>query len=158
MIHFSKKITIYLISSIFFIFTLNATSSFSGFTGLKINYSANNRSALVRLSAICGISPRIEIRSADAACNPYIAFKLILAAGIEGIKNGDSSLYESYSENLPENMETALELSRSSEFVYANLPEKVTDIFFRNLEKQLDIMKNYNDIRSFSDDYYFPYI
>ena len=42
MIHFSKKITIYLISSIFFIFTLNATSSFSGFTGLKINYSANS--------------------------------------------------------------------------------------------------------------------
>lgn len=139
--------------------TVNSYSRFGvGSAPKKINYSANNRSALVRLSAICGISPRIEIRSADAACNPYIAFKLILAAGIEGIKNGDSSLYESYSENLPENMETALELSRSSEFVYANLPEKVTDIFFRNLEKQLDAMKNYSDIRSFSDDYYFPYI
>ena len=55
MVHFSKKITIYLISSIFFIFTLNATSSFSGFTGLKINYSANSIDSEVCLARFIGI-------------------------------------------------------------------------------------------------------
>lgn len=139
--------------------TINSYSRFGvGSAPKQINYSASNRSALVRLSAVKGISPRIEIRSADAACNPYIAFKLILAAGIEGIKTGDSTIYENYSENLPESLEAALNLARSSDFVRRNLPEKVTAMFFSHFEKQLDMLRNYEDVHSFSDEFYFPYI
>ncbi len=51
----------------------------------------NNRSALVRVPMYKphkGGSTRIEFRSLDSACNPYLAFALILAAGLKGIEEG----------------------------------------------------------------------
>jgi len=52
-----------------------------------IAWSASNRTALVRVPAPRGNSTRIELRSPDPTCNPYLTFASILAAGIEGIKN-----------------------------------------------------------------------
>ena len=52
-----------------------------------ISWSGSNRSSLVRVPAGRGKSTRIEIRSPDPSCNPYLAFSVILAAGIDGIKN-----------------------------------------------------------------------
>ncbi|WOF16185.1 type I glutamate--ammonia ligase [Methanoplanus sp. FWC-SCC4] len=51
-----------------------------------IAWSASNRTALVRVPAPRGKSTRIELRSPDPTCNPYLTFAAILAAGIEGIK------------------------------------------------------------------------
>lgn len=52
-----------------------------------VNWSFENRSQLIRIPYTAGKHPRIEVRSADASCNPYIVFKLLLAAGFEGIEN-----------------------------------------------------------------------
>ncbi|MBN2733888.1 MAG: type I glutamate--ammonia ligase [Methanomicrobiaceae archaeon] len=51
-----------------------------------IAWSASNRTALVRVPAPRGKSTRIELRSPDPTCNPYLVFAAILAAGMEGIK------------------------------------------------------------------------
>lgn len=51
-------------------------------------WGRNNRSALVRVPAARGGSARIEFRSPDPACNPYLAFALILAAGLDGMSSG----------------------------------------------------------------------
>ena len=51
-----------------------------------IAWSAANRTALVRVPAPRGNSTRIELRSPDPSCNPYLTFAAILAAGLEGVE------------------------------------------------------------------------
>lgn len=53
-----------------------------------IAWSATNRSPLVRVPAAKGAGTRIELRCPDCACNPYLAFAVCLAAGLDGIKRG----------------------------------------------------------------------
>lgn len=50
-------------------------------------YGLKNRSALVRVPAARGKATRIEYRAPDPACNPYLAFSAMLAAGMDGINN-----------------------------------------------------------------------
>ncbi len=52
-----------------------------------IAWSAHNRSALVRVPASRNKSTRIELRSPDPSCNPYLAFAAVVASGLDGIKN-----------------------------------------------------------------------
>ena len=52
-----------------------------------IAWSERNRSPLVRVPAARGIGTRAELRSPDPSCNPYLAFAVIIKAGIDGIKN-----------------------------------------------------------------------
>lgn len=51
-----------------------------------IAWSTVNRSALIRIPAARGNSTRIELRSPDSACNPYLALAVCLAAGLDGIE------------------------------------------------------------------------
>ena len=53
-----------------------------------IAWSQYNRSPLIRIPASHGESTRIELRSPDPSCNPYLTIALILAAGLEGIELG----------------------------------------------------------------------
>ncbi len=50
-------------------------------------WSASNRSALVRIPAARGMSTRTEVRCPDPSTNPYLAFAMMLNAGLDGIKN-----------------------------------------------------------------------
>jgi glutamine synthetase len=52
-----------------------------------ISWSATNRSALVRVPSSRDEGTRVEIRSPDPSCNPYLAFAVMIAAGLDGIKN-----------------------------------------------------------------------
>ncbi|MDD2338917.1 MAG: type I glutamate--ammonia ligase [Methanosarcina sp.] len=52
-----------------------------------ITWSATNRSSLIRIPATRGNGTRVELRCPDPACNPYLAFALMLRAGLDGIKN-----------------------------------------------------------------------
>jgi len=51
-----------------------------------IAWSANNRTPLIRIPESAGVGARVELRSPDAACNPYLALAVCLAAGLEGIR------------------------------------------------------------------------
>ena len=53
-----------------------------------IAWSATNRSPLIRVPAAKGAGTRVELRCPDCACNPYLAFAVCLAAGLDGIKRG----------------------------------------------------------------------
>ena len=53
-----------------------------------LSWSASNRSALIRIPAARGASTRVELRSPDPACNPYLALTGCLTAGLDGIKRG----------------------------------------------------------------------
>lgn len=136
-----------------------------GYAPKYVDWSSERRSKLIRLHNTAG-SPGIEIRSADAACNPYITFKLILAAGIEGIRSGDCSLLEktrnSADENnlqsLPLSLREATEIAGNSDFVRQTLSPEMRKIILGQLEKQL---KNYDLARNkdeFEDKTYFKFI
>ncbi|MGI9092728.1 MAG: glutamine synthetase family protein [Mycobacteriales bacterium] len=109
-----------------------------------------NRSALVRVPMHKpgkANSTRIEIRSPDSACNPYLAFALLLAAGLAGIEGeyelpaGAEDDVSSLTENerraagyvdLPHNLADALRAMESSELVAETLGEHVFDYVLRS--------------------------
>ncbi len=52
----------------------------------NIAWSEQNRSPLARVPARRGVGARVEIRMPDPSCNPYLAFAVMLAAGLHGIE------------------------------------------------------------------------
>ncbi len=52
-----------------------------------VAWSASNRSALVRIPAARGMSTRVEVRCPDPTCNPYLAFAMMLNAGLDGVRS-----------------------------------------------------------------------
>jgi glutamine synthetase len=78
-----------------------------------ISWSGRNRSALVRVPAGRGSASRIELRSPDPSANPYLALAVILAAGLDGIRNemdpGPETLNNIYDMTPEERMEAGIE-------------------------------------------------
>jgi glutamine synthetase len=115
-----------------------------------ICWGHNNRSAMVRIPMYKpnkGQSTRIEIRTIDPACNPYLAFAVILAAGMKGIENGYELPREAEDDvwalteterkalgiqPLPRNLSEAISIAESSELLAETLGEHVFDFFLRN--------------------------
>jgi glutamine synthetase len=92
-------------------------------------------------------SARIEHRGMDSGCNPYLAFALVLAAGLKGVENKYDLPAEaeddvwSLSENerramgiapLPRNLDEAIRTMEDSELVAETLGEHVFEFFLRN--------------------------
>ena len=107
-----------------------------------ISWSSENRSQLIRIPATHKANPRAELRSADPTTNPYIAFALLIYAGIEGVNNKlmppqptDINLYTAAPEvlgqfqRLPASFSEAAELAYSSQFVRRHLPQAVIDVY-----------------------------
>ncbi len=105
------------------------------------------------------------MRSADAACNPYIVFKLLLAAGFEGIENhsvlGKDTFTCSSTGNfaeLPNNLEEALKLAKSSGFVKENLSPEIYEAVFKRLEYDLTEYNLSDNKPAFENENYFKII
>ena len=103
-----------------------------------ISWSAENRSQLIRVPAAEGEYRRAELRSPDALCNPYLAFALLIRAGMEGIAReaqlppaADLNLFTVPEEVrrryalLPETLAAAKAAAAGSDFIKENLPESV---------------------------------
>ena len=101
----------------------------------ELTWTRNNQNSLVRIPRVNGADTRIELRSPDAASNPYLVFAVCLAAGLDGIqkkiyptKASDRSLSESDQkeqgiENLPENLREAITLFEESDWMKEILGE-----------------------------------
>ena len=117
---------------------------------VHISWARNNRSGLIRVPIPKRGNPsatRLEYRSPDPACNPYLAFSVILAAGMKGIREGyelpaeaganlfqmdDASLSKLGINQLPQSLSDALKIMESSELVAEALGEHIFDWFLRN--------------------------
>ncbi|HEV2754163.1 MAG TPA: glutamine synthetase family protein [Actinomycetota bacterium] len=124
-------------------------------------WGRHNRSALVRVPMYKprkGQSTRIEIRSPDPACNPYLAFSVILAAGMRGIDEGyelppeaTDNIYEmSDSERrarglwqLPDDLYEAVKEMEESDLVAEALGEQVFEYLLRNKRAEWEQYKSY---------------
>lgn len=103
-----------------------------------VTWSAENRSQLIRIPAAVGEYRRAELRSADPTANPYIAYTLLIYAGLYGIENdlflppaSDFNIYTASAEalmslkKLPGSMYEAAAITNASAFVKDHLPETV---------------------------------
>ncbi len=117
---------------------------------VNVSWAYNNRSALVRLPIVRQgktESTRVEYRAPDPGCNPYLAFAVVLAAGLRGIERGyelgpeaDTNLFLMSPEELaasgikplPKNLDSALAAMERSELVAETLGEHVFEWFLRN--------------------------
>ena len=100
-----------------------------------VDWGHNNRSALVRIPAYKPKkenSTRVEVRSPDSACNPYLAFAVILAAGLKGIEEKYELRSTTNPEVLPTNLEEAITAMETSSLVREALGEDVFEYVLRN--------------------------
>jgi glutamine synthetase len=126
-----------------------------------VGWSRYLRSAFVRVPGAKPkkeASARVEIRSPDPACNPYLAFSVILAAGLRGIEEGYELPDEASEEvdaltledraakgiqSLPDDLSVALKEMERSELVAEALGEHVFEQFLRNKQAEWDAYKSY---------------
>ncbi len=134
-----------------------------------ISWSAENRSTLVRVPAATGIDSRIEIRSPDPSCNPYLVIALLVAAGFEGIKDNlelapstDRDIFSpggrSGLKEIPHSLQKAIKNAKCSEFVRSVLPGKLVDDYLSIKSREALGYERSENAYSYELDRYFPYI
>ena len=116
-------------------------------------WSASNRSALIRIPAPRGTSTRVELRSPDPSCNPYLAFAVVLAAGLDGIEKGmtppaeiTEDIYEMDEatrklhgiESLPGSLEEAIRLMQEDQLIMDVLGQHVSRHYVDGKMKEWD--------------------
>jgi glutamine synthetase len=124
-------------------------------------WGRHNRSALIRVPMYKPRkeqSTRIEFRSPDPACNPYLAFAVILAAGLKGIDEGyemppeaTDNIYEISDQerrargitHVPDDLYEALREMEASDLVAETLGEEVFEYLLRNKRAEWDAYKSY---------------
>jgi glutamine synthetase len=120
----------------------------------------NNRSALVRVPMYKpgkGNSSRVEYRALDSAANPYLAFAVILAAGLKGIEEGyelpehtEDDVWELTDAErralgitpLPQSLDEAVSVMESSELVAETLGEHVFRYVLKNKRQEWDAYRS----------------
>ncbi len=109
-----------------------------------ISWSSENRSQLIRIPAASGEYRRAELRSPDPSCNPYLAFALLIYAGLDGVRAASSlpapadvnlftvpeQVTASY-RKLPGTLDEAKQAARASEFTRLYLPESLVAYYTR---------------------------
>ena len=115
---------------------------------LYISWSKENRSQLIRIPAAVGEYKRAELRSPDPLCNPYLAFALIIRAGLLGIRDNlelpkaaDINLYDAPESilkdfrALPKNFDEAVSAVKASDFISDTLPGTTIEAYINNKTK-----------------------
>ncbi len=125
---------------------------------IKLAYSARNRSAAVRIPMYSNnpAAKRLEFRTPDPSCNPYLAFSAMTMAGLDGIQNKidpgeplDKNIYDLPPEeqakvgNIPGSLEEALcSLSNDNEFLLKS------DVFTKDVIETWIDYKMANEVRA----------
>ncbi len=107
-----------------------------------ISWSRENRSQLIRIPAAVGEYKRAELRSPDPTANPYLAFTLLIYAGLDGIKKGtglpdpvDLNLFKADPKTLekigklPDDVNAARRIASESGFIKEHIPEQIVRIY-----------------------------
>lgn len=121
-------------------------------------WSLANRSALIRVPAKRGSGTRVELRSPDPSCNPYLAIAVILGAIIDGVENKiepplqvEENIYEMTSkelekakiESLPGRLDEALDLLEKNDVIKDTLGEHILNEFVTTKRKECELYNIY---------------
>ena len=152
--------------------TANSYERFGEFEAPKfVSWSHQNRSQLIRIPAAIGEKVRMELRSPDPSLNPYLAFALIISAGLDGIENNiplpsavDADLFtadESITKNLsqlPGNLGEAITLAKDSAFVKGVVGEELLSSYIALKEAESAEFSAAQDKAKFYKERYFGII
>ncbi len=135
-----------------------------------VSWARNNQSTLVRVPVTKADKPgstRVEYRAPDPACNPYLTYAVILAAGMKGIQEGYQlqdetkvNLFDRASarsagvDMLPRSLDEALAEMERSELVREALGEHIFEWFLRNRRAEWDEYSRH--VTQFEIDRYLP--
>ena len=137
-----------------------------------ICWAQMNRSSLIRVPMYKPgkeKATRIEYRVPDPACNPYLAFSVMLAAGLEGMEKGyalsepaNDNIYHMTEEqrdsarikSLPEDLLEAIKITENSELVKKTLGDELFNFFIRNKKLEWDEYKA--QVTQYEIDKYLP--
>lgn len=121
-----------------------------------VAWSASNRSPMLRIPASRGLSTRVELRNPDPAANPYLVMAVILAAGLDGIKNKlplpnatDRNIYVMTEQerelegipSLPESLRVALDELQKDEVICRALGEHALTHYIELKEIEWDMYR-----------------
>ena len=139
-----------------------------------VSWGTRNRSSLIRVPALksgAEVSTRIELRSPDPGCNPYLAFAVMLGAGLAGIEN-KYSLPNSVEENifemseadrikmkidsLPDSLENAIRAMAESKLVRETLGDHIFDAMIANKKVEWDAYRI--SVTNFEIEKYMPFL
>ena len=116
-----------------------------------IAWTLSNRSALIRVPASRGMGTRVELRNPDSSCNPYLELAVLLAAGLDGIKNDltppeavPANIYDMDIEerktagidNLPSDLRGAIDEMKADPFIKEVLGDHVFSKYTQAKEKE----------------------
>ena len=114
-----------------------------------VSWSHENRSQLVRIPSAHGDGARMELRSPDPSVNPYLAFALILSAGLDGIEQKlplepptNENLYTAPAsltaglEHLPTSLGEAVAVAKESAFIRRVLGDVVCNHYFAGKQEK----------------------
>ena len=111
---------------------------------LYVTWAQKNRSPMIRIPAPRGKSTRVEVRSPDPSCNPYLSIGLMLCAGLDGIANridpgpamncnlydlSPAQIEELHIQTLPASLEEALQAFRGDKLLQEALGEHIWQQF-----------------------------
>jgi glutamine synthetase len=122
-----------------------------------INWGQSDRGALVRIPMYKPNkenSTRIELRSPDSACNPYLAYAVMLAAGLKGIEEGYVLEPSTNPAPLPANLHEAIVAMEGSELIRQTLGEHVFEFVLRN--KRAEWQDYRRQVSAYELDRYLP--
>jgi glutamine synthetase len=123
---------------------------------IYLTWSDANRSSLIRIPAARGKGTRVELRCPDPTCNPYLAFALMLHAGLDGIKNKieppepiQKNIFDLTKEertqmgieSLPGNLKEAIDVMSSNRFVRTALGDHVFENYLEAKNAEWDKYK-----------------
>jgi glutamine synthetase len=118
-----------------------------------VAWSASNRSALIRIPASRGMGTRTEVRCPDPACNPYLAFAMMLVSGLDGVKNNleapDSVDQDIFAmtpaekeaagiDSLPASLQEAIEALKANPIAKEALGDHILGKYIEGKEKEWD--------------------
>ncbi|HTL70633.1 MAG TPA: glutamine synthetase family protein [Candidatus Eisenbacteria bacterium] len=136
---------------------------------VDVGWTKKNPFALVRVPSYKPgheKSMRVELRSPDAACNPYLAFSVMLAAGLEGIKHqyalpdavehtlSESEKRKKGGERLPYSLGEAIAIAEESKFLKDALGEHIFHSLIEN--KKIEWAKYCAEITNYELEKYLP--
>ncbi|MCE5271134.1 glutamine synthetase family protein [bacterium] len=139
---------------------------------VNVTWGFRNRSSLVRVPRYnphMKESVRVEFRAPDPSCNPYLAFSVMLAAGLEGIEKGyalppaveedltrlsPEEIVSRGIDRLPDNLLDAVRLLEKSELVRKALGDDLFDKFVQN--KKIEWRNYHQHISEYEMERYLP--
>ncbi len=136
-----------------------------------VSWSSNNGAQLIRVPKADPESARMELRSPDPTTNPYLAFALIISAGLDGIERGlslpsaiDSDLRNASDDitsklsALPCDLSQAIAVAGESDFIKNIVGEQFFTHYVNMKNEELSAFKNFEDEQEFYTQRYFKYL